>query len=254
MSAGSDRARFSRIAHGELPFWNPLQETVLDEWVEALELGPDPRVLDVGCGRGELLLRVLARWGGGGVGVDADAAALELARAAAPARGLAARVRWRAEAFSLESLGAGDFDLALCVGSTHACGDLRAALLALSACVRPGGLLLVADGCWRQEPAPEYLAFLGCEAGAFGTHAANRDLALLCDLDVLASHQTPVEAFRRYEDAYAANLRAWLHAHPHDPEAAAFAARMDRWSAAVARWGLETLGFGMYLLRRPAAA
>jgi cyclopropane fatty-acyl-phospholipid synthase-like methyltransferase len=38
--------------------------------VERLELPAGARVLDVGCGRGELLARIAARWGAECVGVD----------------------------------------------------------------------------------------------------------------------------------------------------------------------------------------
>ena len=57
-----DRAEASRIAHGELRLWNPLSEAALDEAIALLEPPPGARVLDVACGRAEVLRRVAERF------------------------------------------------------------------------------------------------------------------------------------------------------------------------------------------------
>ena len=55
--------RASAIAHGDMPFHNPIAEATIDAVVGLLPLGPGDRALDVSCGRGELLLRIAARTG-----------------------------------------------------------------------------------------------------------------------------------------------------------------------------------------------
>jgi cyclopropane fatty-acyl-phospholipid synthase-like methyltransferase len=57
-----DRAEASRISHGELRLWNPLSEDALDEAIAVLDLAPGADVLDVACGRGEVLRRMATRW------------------------------------------------------------------------------------------------------------------------------------------------------------------------------------------------
>ena len=61
----SDRARISAITHGDLAFHNPLAPERLDEVVARAGVGPGDRVLDVGCGAGELLIRLAERFGVG---------------------------------------------------------------------------------------------------------------------------------------------------------------------------------------------
>jgi cyclopropane fatty-acyl-phospholipid synthase-like methyltransferase len=56
-----NRLRFFTIAHRDLSFCCPLSSAKLDQLVGLLDLPPQAHVLDVGCGKAELLLRVLPR-------------------------------------------------------------------------------------------------------------------------------------------------------------------------------------------------
>ncbi|WP_181805038.1 SAM-dependent methyltransferase, partial [Streptomyces shenzhenensis] len=99
-----------------LTFHGPLSEARAAAMVRRLA-GPRPgSVLDVGCGWGELMLRLLtavpqAR----GVGVDVNAADLKRGRRTARARGLAGRVEFAEE--SAVGTGRGPADVVLCLGA-----------------------------------------------------------------------------------------------------------------------------------------
>ena len=60
-------SRFSDIAHEDILLWNPLPEDETLRVADGLRIAPTARVLDVGCGRAELLIRTLARTGASGV-------------------------------------------------------------------------------------------------------------------------------------------------------------------------------------------
>jgi SAM-dependent methyltransferase len=246
-----DRARFSAVAHGDLAIWNPVGEPALRRLADGLPLPPAPRVLDVGCGPGALLVLLAARRGASGVGVDPAAVPAARARRALAAAGAEGRIEIREEPFDASRLAPASFDLAACVGSSHAVGDAAAALASLAPLVRPGGLVLLGEGFWEREPDPGYLAFLDARREDYRDHAGTEALGREAGLVPLASEACSREDWDRYEDAYAANVERFVAANPADPDAAAMLARIRPWREAYLRWGRDTLGFGLYLSRRP---
>ncbi|USO00311.1 MAG: class I SAM-dependent methyltransferase [Phycisphaeraceae bacterium] len=246
-----DRARFSQIAHAGIRFWNPVDPDVLEAWIARLPLSPSSRVLDVGCGRGELLLRLAEVHGCGGVGVDIAESSIEHARGEAGRRVPRVGVMFEHGPFEAGAFEPAAFDLAVCIGSGHAVGGYRAGLETLSGLVTPGGQLLIGEGYWRRDPDPGYLGFLGCTRDDLNTHAGNIALAESLGLGVVDTHETSDAAWAAYEDTYHANVLRHLERHPDDPDRGAMRARIEGWREAYQRWGRETLGFGLYLLQIP---
>ena len=138
-----DTWKFYDITHRDHVVCNPTSLSKLDEVIGLLDLPPDPRVLDVACGKGELLFRLAERVGRSGarfhgVGVDASPFVVAELRAAAPRRVPAADLE------ILEMDGAdyrprpASFDLACCLGASWIFDGHRGTLRALREAVRPG--------------------------------------------------------------------------------------------------------------------
>jgi cyclopropane fatty-acyl-phospholipid synthase-like methyltransferase len=147
------------LAHSRLTFNAPLSDERAAAIVGNLALAPGRHALDLGCGWGELLLRVVASHPAStGTGVDVDRIALDRARRAAAARGLQQRVEFvEDDATSFEDRG----HLVLCVGSSHAWGGATPALRALRERVELGGSVLFADGFWERPPGSEARRIFG---------------------------------------------------------------------------------------------
>lgn len=169
MSADEIRALMS-AAHNDRLTWNtPLSEEHAAQLVDACAPGPGARIVDLGSGWGELLMRLVeSSPGSTGDGVETDPEAVARGRALAGKRGLAERVRFHGTPAA--EWGGGGYDLAVSVGASHAWpGSTPEALKALRAAVRPGGRVLFGEGFWEREPSERALAGLGAEPGDFGS-------------------------------------------------------------------------------------
>lgn len=157
-------------AHNDRLTWNtPLSEEHAAQLVAACAPDAGARIVDLGSGWGELLMRLVeSAPGSTGDGVETDSEAVARGRELAGERGLAKRVRFH-ETPAAEWADSG-YDLAVSIGASHAWpGTTPEALKALRAAVRPGGRVLFGEGFWEREPSAQALAGLGAEPGDFGS-------------------------------------------------------------------------------------
>ncbi|WNV76232.1 cyclopropane-fatty-acyl-phospholipid synthase family protein [Geodermatophilus sp. DSM 44513] len=216
-----DRSLISAVAHR----WHPVAAPVSDDSLRRLLtrlVPPGAReALDLGCGSGAWLLRLLeAATGCTGVGVDTSAPALDAARAEARRRGLTDRVAFvhgDAAAHTGEPV-----DVVLCVGATHAFGGFAGTLTAVRRHLRPGGRVLLGDAFWEHGPGPAALAALGAVPGELP------DLAgLLAEVDEAGfepgyGHLSTAAEWDEYEWCWTGAFTEWaLTEAPADDRAAA---------------------------------
>jgi SAM-dependent methyltransferase len=196
-------------------------------------------VLDIGCGWGEMMLRLLAAVPGAtGTGLDLNAEDLERGRRDAAARGLSERVSFVRE--SAAGTDRGPADIVLCVGSSQALSDaeppllLDEALRELRRLVAPGGRVLLGEGFWQRTPSPDELSRMWPGASA-GDHP---DLGTLLDRAVAAGFRpewTEVandDEWFEFESGYQADAEEWLAANPAHALADATRERLDAHRAA----------------------
>jgi SAM-dependent methyltransferase len=115
------------------------------ELLQPLSLPSDARVLDLGCGKGAVLLALAEELGFRCVGVDAFQPFIEAAQGAAKARGLADKCTFRCADLYDAVADNNDFDVAMMFGVGLAVGDQRKIVGLLRGCVRPGGYMVVDD-------------------------------------------------------------------------------------------------------------
>jgi SAM-dependent methyltransferase len=229
-----DRSDYTRIAHMGMAIMNPIPASKLDEVVGLLELPPRGRVVDLGCGKGDLLARIAARYDVDAVGIDRDAKLL--AEAPPGINVIVADIEtWQR--------GRGAFDLVASVGSP-------ARLASLAGLVRPGGLVLYGNGYWRRQPSAEYLEALGATPDELSDYGATIRRGTELGLTPVYAVAASVDDFDRYEWSWSLNGERYAAEHPDEPGVDDF----REWIRAGRRryvdlGGRETLGFGLFLFR-----
>lgn len=158
-----DRERLSHLAHENHPVACPFSDATVDDLVGRLVIPRTASILDVGCGRGEWLVRILERHPHArAVGVDTSEPAL----AAAGQRARESEVEDRlvlilGDASEYLANSGAEKDLIVCAGSEHALGGAGEAWKRLRSHLGPNGVLLFAQGFWVREPTPAALQVLG---------------------------------------------------------------------------------------------
>ncbi|MEO8182580.1 MAG: class I SAM-dependent methyltransferase [Deltaproteobacteria bacterium] len=232
---------------------SPIGLARVDRLIREMNFDASQQVLDVGCGTGELLIRIVEAHGATGLGVDRDEGKMAEARAAASRRLPAGAVEFRTQNAAELDLRDRRYDRALCLGSTHAFGlgqgAYEHAIAALMRLVVSGGLILVGEPYWKQPPTPEYLSLLGEPVGIYRDHVEN---VLFAERKGLVPLYAAVSSDDEWDDF------EWAHRRRHE-ENAAFGpktaqAREDleqsrRWRDGYLRWGRSTMGFGCYVFR-----
>lgn len=135
---GGGADRWSAVADDWASYWGTFAEPVWERLLQAAGVGPGTRVLDVGCGTGELLAH-LSRRGAAATGVD-------------PAAGMVARARRSAPAAAVEVAGIEDlpfpdasFDVVTLVNALQFATDTFDALAEVARVLVPGGAVAVAN-------------------------------------------------------------------------------------------------------------
>jgi cyclopropane fatty-acyl-phospholipid synthase-like methyltransferase len=228
------RDDFRRLAHAGLSFNAPLSEERADALVAALPISPGHHVLDLGCGWGELLLRILAAHPATtGTGVDTEKEALDRGVVAASRRGLHERVEFvQAPAEAFVDIA----DIVVCVASSHAFGGAAEALDWLRQSVTAGGRVLYGDGFWATKPTEAALATIGQLPRLDELHAT-------AEAAGFRSERAETSSWEEW-DAFEAGWRSGLE-RSGDPEAVAFAAERKREYETGYR---EAIGFAWLVL------
>jgi len=250
----SDPFRFTTIAHHGRAILGPLGSGSVDALLAKAAppafAGRRAAVLDVGCGKGEILLRAMRRLGATGTGVDPNPSFIGDARERARGRVAAADLTLILGRLAASPVPRGVFDLVICTGATHAFGGWAQALNGLAALVRAGGRGLVGVGYWKRPPDPEYLECFGGREDDLLPLEPTLDATRAAGWAPLAHHASTPEEWDEYEGGYESAVRSWLAARPRDPDVPAFRERIDAWAGAYRRWGRETMGFVTVAVRR----
>jgi SAM-dependent methyltransferase len=244
--------KFSAIAHRDHDYCNPVAAAKIERILDLMPLDAHSRVLDLGCGRAELALRIVERFGSTIVAVERSPFMLDAARERAEWTGALAKLHLDDRDIRAFRADPETFHLSVMLGAGGIDGGMAGICRTLKGWTKPGGYVLVGEGYWKQKPSGDYLAALGGgDAGQLHDHRGNVQAGIDAGLVPLHAVVASDDEWDEYEWKYARAIERYAGEQPDDPDVPAMVERVRRWRDAYLRWGRDTLGFGVYLFWRP---
>jgi SAM-dependent methyltransferase len=245
-----DRQRLSSIAHSHHPIAAPISGVNVNRLLRRAGRQPGARILDLGCGEAAWALQALAHHPDGHAdGVDISPYALERAAQAATDRDLADRLTLH-ERDARTYVPDGDYDLVLCVGSTHVFGGFAGSLRLAGRHVHPDGILLVGEGFWQAPPTPAAMAALSATEEEFTDLTGLVDAAEHAGWTPIYAHISDPAEWDNYEWSWVGSLTEWALDNPGHPDAAGALTLARQHRDQYLRGYRNVLGFATLVLRR----
>ncbi|MGH9171652.1 MAG: SAM-dependent methyltransferase [Acidimicrobiales bacterium] len=242
-----DVHRYHQISESTHRIMNPLSFDRMMLVGDICRLTSGDRLLDLACGKGEMLCQFAARYGVTGVGVDIFMPSVSEARARAAELGVEAAVVFR-EGDAAEPLDLGRFDAVSCIGASWIGGGLAGTFEIMKRHVEPGGWVLVGDVYWKQAPSAELADQYGQE---FADLAGTLELFEAAGLELVEMVLTNDDDWDRYAASQWLNVSDWLIDNPDDRDAADVLAQRDESRCQYLTEGRATLGWGVFVGRVP---
>jgi SAM-dependent methyltransferase len=246
-----DHWKYYDIIHQRHSVMNPVDETKLERLYDLLELKPIAGVIDVGCGKGEMLIRLVEKYDIKGLGIDKSPYCIREAQKRKRQRIPQANLKF------LEMDGAqykpetGEHsDLAMCIGATWIYGGYKNTVRALCGMTRAPRFVMVGEPFWLTNPPQEYLQSEGLSADSFDTHRGNVGTGELEGLRLVFTLVSSKEDWDRSEGLHWTSAAEYALAHPEDTDLEKLLARDSKERESYLRWGRDTLGWAIYLFRR----
>jgi SAM-dependent methyltransferase len=207
------------------------------------------RILDLCCGKAEMLCTWAAEHQVSGVGVDISEVFLTAARQRAVDLQVDDRVTLvHADAASYVAPSSEQFDVVSCIGATWIGDGLVGTLELMRQSVKPSGLVVVGEPYWI-DPLPEGMTVLGVTESDFASLARTLELVESAGFDLVEMVLDSPDDWDRYVAAQWWTVDDWLRHNPDAPDAVA----VREWIRAGQRSYLSVdrryLGWGVFVLR-----
>jgi SAM-dependent methyltransferase len=241
--------RHHEIAETRHRILNPLVEPQLRLLGEIVGAGSATRVLDLACGKGELLSLWASWFTTSGIGVDLSPVFSAAARQRAAELGVGTRVKIVEGDAAAYEVPPSAFDVACCIGATWIGGGLAGTVDLLRPAVRPGGLLLVGEPYWTEPPPADAVAAHGFAPDDYVSLEATFDRLDAAGVELVEMVMASPDTWDRYEVSQWLAVTDWLAANPEDPDHDAMVRFRDDNRRTYLRWGRRYLGWGVFVTR-----
>ncbi|CAM3829916.1 hypothetical protein GCM10009865_05550 [Aeromicrobium ponti] len=245
-----DKNKFSAIAHQNHSFYNPVNPAKIDKVIELLSLTANDKIIDIGAGKGEILLRIIEKYSSNCIAIEQYDGFAEQLKVNAKNKGILNNIQViKQDANIAIKTFNQEFNVGICIGSSHALGGYLKTIESLTNKVVKGGYIVLGEIYWRKKPDEEYLEFFGGDEKDVLSHPENIFTAQKYGLIPLWSSVSNEDDWDSYEWLYSKSIEDYCYNNPEDPDCPEMLERIRSWREMYLKWGRDTLGFGLYLFR-----
>jgi cyclopropane fatty-acyl-phospholipid synthase-like methyltransferase len=232
------------IAERDMELLNPTNPEKILTAGRILGLEPGQKVIDFGCGFGEVLRLWAEEFGISGVGIDVRPYACERARQKMASRGLSERIEIACSDGQAYDFQANSYDVATCIGATFIWDGFGSCLRAMKQAIRPHGKLAVGEVFWLTDSVPAALA----RSQHFDSELELLQIAHKEGFEIEAILRASPDDWDTYETGNWRGLLRWIEANPAHPELEQAIDHLHESQEEYLRYGRQYFGWAIFLL------
>ena len=240
--------KYYDITHKKHVILNPMSRVKFNGLLSLLDLKPNCKVLDIACGKGELLIRLAELFNISGIGVDISPYFIKDCEDRKNKRISNSDIKFL-EMDGAEYKPEKDelFDLTICIGASFVYKGFLETIDALKKMTKPGGMIIIGEPYWSKEPDDEYLKISGLKKEEFNSHYKNIDTGekegLNCIYTLVSNH----DDWDHYETLQWWSAYEHISHYPDDPDNPELLNNIKEAKMSYLLYGRDTLGWAIYI-------
>ncbi|OGN87167.1 MAG: hypothetical protein A2158_00910 [Chloroflexi bacterium RBG_13_46_14] len=235
------------ISHKYLEILNPSSPEKILAVGDVLDLNADSRVIDFGCGKGELLALWAEKFGISGTGIDISEYFYKTAINRIKGKKLDKRIDLVCANGREYAPDDRVYDAGLCIGATFIWDGFRPTIQGLKRFVKPDGRLVIGEPYWLKSDIPQDYIDHAAPPGTLYEHEilqVSNEEGYDIEYMVRASH----DDWDRYNAGNWRGLVRWISDNPDHPERQDVIDRLRKDQYNYLRYEREFLGWAIYVL------
>lgn len=241
--------RFHEIAETYHRILNPFSDAKLDLLGQICKPNSNTRMLDLACGKGELLNQWANAYGIQGIGVDISDVFLGAAQDRATTFGVEDKLEFVKQDAAQYQAEKEAFDIVSCIGASWIGNGLIGTLELMLPPLKDDGFLLMGEPFWHETPPDEAYAALSVGKDDFVSLEATLDRFESIGLSLVEMVLANKDGWDRYEAAQWLAIDDFLRENPDDSEADELRAWNQKNQRAYLAYGRHYFGWGVFVLR-----